>query len=244
MTQNLAENQIDSGVCKNCEAWPHCAFVSLTNAELDHMALKKESFHFGRHQFIFKANTKPKGIYCLRNGLVKLSCFRPPPERAPILHIAQQGEILGAGPILLNTPHLLNAETIEETTLCLIETDAFLTFLDNNPKFARELLMRAFAQLSERNHHLCRLAGRSVRERIAEVLLFLKEDHGKDIPLGVQLDINLSRHELAQLTGTVHESVVRALRDFKEEKLIDLKGRKIVILDEKGLQKICGPAIC
>ena len=52
------------------------------------------------------------------------------------------------------------------------------------------------------------------------------------------LQISLTREELANIIGTATESVIRLLSEFKDDKLIELSGRKIKLLDQKALKKI------
>jgi CRP-like cAMP-binding protein len=75
-----------------------------------------------------------------------------------------------------------------------------------------------------------------VRERLAEVLLFLVNDFGIDKENF--LNISLTREELANIVGTATESVIRLLSEFKSDKLVELNGRKIKILNTRGLEKI------
>ena len=63
---------------------------------------------------------------------------------------------------------------------------------------------------------------------------------GHDFGLDEQnyLQISLTREELANIVGTATESVIRLLSEFKTDRLIELNGRKIKILNKKGLEKI------
>ena len=75
-----------------------------------------------------------------------------------------------------------------------------------------------------------------MRERLAEILLLLVNDFGLDEHN--YLRISLTREELANIVGTATESVIRLLSEFKADKLVDLDGRKIKILNLKGIEKI------
>ncbi len=52
------------------------------------------------------------------------------------------------------------------------------------------------------------------------------------------LMISLTREELANIVGTATESVIRLLSEFKADRLVELEGRKIRIINKKGLEKI------
>jgi CRP-like cAMP-binding protein len=91
-------------------------------------------------------------------------------------------------------------------------------------------------ELGEANTFITDIAQKTVRERLAEVLLKLRDTFQYDQE-GVLL-ISLTREELANIVGTATESVIRLLSEFKHDKLIDLNGRKIKLLDIKRLEKI------
>ena len=90
--------------------------------------------------------------------------------------------------------------------------------------------------MGEANSFITDIAQKTVRERLAEVLLFLVNDFGLDNDNF--LNISLTREELANIVGTATESVIRLLSEFKSDKLVELNGRKIRILNTKGLEKI------
>jgi CRP-like cAMP-binding protein len=47
--------------------------------------------------------------------------------------------------------------------------------------------------------------------------------------------MQMSREDLANIAGTATESLIRTLSDFKSERLIEIQGSKITILNEKKL---------
>ena len=90
-------------------------------------------------------------------------------------------------------------------------------------------------QLKEANDYITDIAQKTVRERLAEVLLLLKQEF--DLDAEKTLQISLTREELANMVGTATESIIRLLSEFKQDKLIDLQGRKIKIINIQGLIK-------
>ena len=98
------------------------------------------------------------------------------------------------------------------------------------------MLKLACHELGEANSFITDIAQKTVKERLAEVLLFLVNDFGIDDQQF--LNISLKREELANIVGTATESVIRLLSEFKSDKLVELNGRKIRILNSKALEKI------
>ena len=52
------------------------------------------------------------------------------------------------------------------------------------------------------------------------------------------LNLTLTRDDIANLVGTATESVIRMLSEFNKEGLVELKGKKIKILDQVKLLHI------
>ncbi len=92
-------------------------------------------------------------------------------------------------------------------------------------------------ELKTAENRLADMAQKPVRERLAETLLILKEFFGLEAD-GITLDISLTREDLAHIVGTATETVIRFLSEFKHENLIDIKGRKIRIINALKLSKI------
>lgn len=91
-------------------------------------------------------------------------------------------------------------------------------------------------ELREANDFITDIAQKSVRERLAEVLLLLRENF--DLDHQNTLQISLTREELANMVGTATESVIRLLSEFRQDNLIELQGRKIKFLNIPGLRKV------
>ena len=99
-----------------------------------------------------------------------------------------------------------------------------------------ELMQLTCKELGEANAYITDIAQKTVRERLAEILVHLKNDFGLDD--NDILQISLTREELANIVGTATESVIRLLSEFKSDGLVEHNGRKIKILDIKGLTRI------
>jgi CRP-like cAMP-binding protein len=102
--------------------------------------------------------------------------------------------------------------------------------------FSLEMLKLACRELGEANSFITDIAQKTVRERLAEILLLLVNEFGVDS--SQYLNISLTREELANIVGTATESVIRLLSEFKTDHLVELNGRKIKILNLKSLEKI------
>jgi CRP-like cAMP-binding protein len=100
--------------------------------------------------------------------------------------------------------------------------------------------MQKFIQLlaknvTEKEQQLLGIAYNSLRKKVADALVTL---HSKYKTGDKEFLIDMTRENLATIAGTAKESLIRTLSDFKEEKLIDIRGGDIAILDEKRLKNL------
>jgi len=137
---------------------------------------------------------------------------------------------------LSNEPACTSAKVIEDCQVCFIPSELLIQFVKTNPSFSFEVVKLTCHELAEANSYITDIAQKTVRERVAEVLIQLVKDFGLDEQK--YLRITLTREELANIVGTATESVIRLLSEFKSDMLIELNGRRIKILDLKGLEKI------
>lgn len=89
-------------------------------------------------------------------------------------------------------------------------------------------------ELQETEQRVVELAQKSVRERVAEALLVLKNTFGTEED-GETLNLPLTREEIADIVGTAPESLIRMLSDLKADNIIETHGRRIRLVDHKAL---------
>jgi CRP-like cAMP-binding protein len=152
-----------------------------------------------------------------------------------ITGIATQGDFIGYMDILENSDFTETAETLEDSEIQIIVRQDFLSLIYSNRDVAAKFIKMLSGDLREREERMLNLAYNSVRKRTSDALLMLQKRYNKEKennPLPV------SREDLAGIVGTSTESVIRTLSDFKEEKLIDISGRNITILNQDKLKKV------
>jgi len=210
-------------------------FKSLTIDELKSLNLEKTCIKYKKGSYIYKEGNRLTGFYCIIQGIVKI--FKTGFDgKEQIIRFAKKGDIIAYRSLLSQESACTTAKTIEDAVLCHIPYNTLLNLIQNNPKFSLAMLRIVCAELKDANAYITDIAQKSVRERLAEVLLLLKENFSLDIDKTLQ--ISLTREELANTVGTATESIIRLLSEFKQDKLIDLDGRKIKIINIPALTKV------
>jgi len=155
-----------------------------------------------------------------------------------VTHLYSDGEFFGYLPLLENTVYKEDAMAFEDSSIYRISKSDFLDLVYKNRVVGNKFIQMLSNNLTEMEERLLQLAYDSVRKKSADALLKMSKKFNSGNQ--EQLRINATREDLADLAGTATESLIRALADFKEEKLIEIdkKTKDIIILNEEKLQHI------
>jgi CRP/FNR family transcriptional regulator len=200
--------------------------------EVSHIEDHKSCNYFKKNQSLFLEGSYPRGVFCINEGKIKI--FKRGNEgKEQIIQIAKGGDLVGFRAMFSEEVYQVSAETLEESNICFISREDFLSVLDSNPTLRNGILKELSIELAERANFITNMAQKTARERLAFSLLLLM-----DIYLGEA--INLSREDMANFVGTATETLIRLLKDFKEEAIIETQARKITVLDRNKLMSIAG----
>jgi CRP-like cAMP-binding protein len=231
----MKQQDIFVPLCEKCSLESGSIFKYLSPEEIDAINFEKDFRQYKRGDILYQEGNRISGFYCINSGIIKV--FKTGFDgKEQIIRFAKKGDIIAYRSVLSNELACTSAKVIEDCLVCFIPSEILISFIKTNPAYALELLKLACHELGEANSFITDIAQKTVRERLAEVLLFLVNDFGLDDEQS--LKISLTREELANIVGTATESVIRLLSEFKSDKLVELNGRKIKILNKKRLEKI------
>ncbi|WP_016776413.1 Crp/Fnr family transcriptional regulator [Anaerophaga thermohalophila] len=210
-------------------------FKGLTDAELESLNQNLVCNSYKRGSIIYNEGSRINGSYVVVKGILKI--YKTGFDgKEQIIRFAKEGDLIGFRSIVSEELACTTARVIQDAVLCYLPGDVMTNFIKGNPEFAMSLMRLTCRELGESNKFLTDIAQKTVRERLAEVLLLLMDTF--DLDEDHTLQISLTREELANMVGTATESVIRLLSEFKSDKLIELNGRKIKLLNIPRLIKI------
>jgi CRP-like cAMP-binding protein len=231
----MKQQEILIPLCDSCSLESGSIFKYLTPDEVEALNFEKDFRQYKRGDILYQEGNRISGFFCINSGIIKV--FKTGFDgKEQIIRFAKKGDIIAYRSVLSNELACTSAKVIEDCHVCFIPSEILISFIKSNPAYALELLKLASNELGEANSFITDIAQKTVRERLAEILLLLVHDFGLDDQQF--LNISLTREELANIVGTATESVIRLLSEFKSDKLVELNGRKIKILNTKGLEKI------
>jgi CRP-like cAMP-binding protein len=195
----------------------------------------KTSYTIKKGEPIFEEGESVNGIFCIKEGVCKLSKLSAN-GKDQIVKLMKPGELLGQRSMISEQPANLSAIALEDMEVCFIPKSEVIGFFNQNNEFSMNMMKSVCGDLKEADDHMVSMAQKTVKQRLAETLLYLHDTFGKNDD--ETLKIQLSREELAGMIGTATESCIRLLSDFNKLGLIALTGKKIILKNCNGLRKI------
>ena len=212
-------------------------FKHLSTEEQNLLFWNEDVQFYKRGSVLYAEGDSAKGCYFLYSGILKV--FKTGMEgKEQIIRFAKAGDLIGFRSVLSEESFCTSSKVIEDALVSYIPGQVLKRLIQQNSNFALELMKVTCLELGEANNYITDIAQKSVRERVAEVLVHLVETFGLNEE-GI-LNISLTREEMGNMVGTATESVIRLFTEFKNENLIELQGRKIKINNLKVLKDIGG----
>lgn len=219
--------------CYKCNARLKSVFCELNPEEIQLLNSSKKHTVYKKGQVIFNEGVRPRGLFCVHEGKVKITQLGVD-GKEQIIHLAKDGDILGYRAILSNDNYSCTATAIENSSLCFVPSNLFTGMVEKNPKLTFEILRLFSNELKVAERNITDLAQKSVKERLAQSILLLKESYGfeKD---SCTINITITREEIASIVGTARETIIRFLSELHKDKVIELTGKKIKIIQYQKL---------
>ena len=221
--------------CEQCIVREFSSLKTLTKEELLTLSDCKTSHIIKKGDAIFEEGENVNSIYCIKEGVCKLTKLSAN-VKDHIVKLVTRGELLGQRSMISDEPVNLSAIALEDMQVCFIPKTEVMGYFDKNNQFSLSVMKSICGDLKDADDHLVNLAQKTVKERLAETLLYLHDTFGKKEDNS--LKVVLSRDELASMIGTATESCIRLLSDFNKLGLIELNGKKIVLKDINALKKL------
>lgn len=190
--------------------------------------------NYTKGRIIIMEGEPGEAFFYIKSGLVKISKLSGD-GREHILHILNEGHVFAEVSLFSQEPYPATAEVMEDAQIGMIKNSDLEKLIIENPEVSLQLIKYLNKRLIEAQIKVRNLALYDTYGRTAQALVKLAEDHGRKTERGIELELGISRQELANIVGTTRETVIRVLAVFKKEKCIELDKSSIII---KNLERI------
>jgi len=187
---------------------------------------------YKKKQVIYSEGNRPSQLFFIQKGKVKTYKINDLGKELTV-GLYSDGDFLGYVALMEVSSYSESAVAMEDTELAIIPREDFNELMNSSKEISQKFIKLLARNVSEKEEQLLGMAYNSLRKKVADALLALQKKYASSAANPNSIDI--SRENLATIAGTATESLIRTLSDFRSEKLIDLNGSNIVILQEKKL---------
>ncbi|WP_379136853.1 Crp/Fnr family transcriptional regulator [Paenibacillus sp. sgz500958] len=210
-------------------------FKGLSDSELAQIDAIIDSGNYSKGDLIFREGEESDSLFVLNNGLIKLT--RTNQEgKEHIVRFLFPGDYFGQFSLFQKKQNYVNAEMIEDGTVCRLHRKDFLPLLHSNAALACNFLSSMSEQLYHAEDWAAAMHIMEADKRLAKILLYF---HSK-APSAKRVILPASKKEIAAMIGTTAETFSRKLAQLEEMNLILLSKRAVNILDLEAIREMAG----
>lgn len=202
-------------------------------AAIDEVTIERR---YKKNMIIFMEGEPGEGFHYIKSGKVKITQMAPD-GREHIINILGPGEVFAEVLLFNRGPYPATAVAIEDSVIGIIKNNDLEKVVTENSRIALHIIRVMSKKLIHAQMKIRTLALSDTVSRTAQVLVRLSRQYGQPVTGGVQIAIDMTRQDLANLVGTTRETVSRVLSSLKKDKVIDFAEHQIIILDEKSLRR-------
>jgi CRP-like cAMP-binding protein len=212
----------------------HYLFSALGDAQRDRLLASADTRRFAAGERLFDQGDAASRFFLLRSGCVKL--FRLSPEgNEKVMRLIRPTQTFAESVLFMAEPRYpVHAEGVEAGELIAFEREVFLGILQQSFATCREVMAQMTLRIQAHWDEIEALALQNSRYRVVHYLLGL-------LPTGAQgrLTVTLPARKMiiAAHVAVTPETLSRILRALSDEKLIEVDGDEVTILDIESLRR-------
>jgi CRP/FNR family transcriptional regulator len=213
--------------------YDNSCFDLLSDEEKELVSSHSVLVNFKKGEMVCKQGSFATHIMYLEKGLVKIYMEGNPKDL--ILTITPEKNLMGLQAIYEgNNTFIYSISTYTVSTVRLIDIQAFRQLLKQNSSFSYRVINLLNESTSHSYVRFFSLTQKQLHGRLADILLCLSQKIFKS----ESFDLPLSRSDLSDLTSMSTESVIRIIKDFKDDGIIDTNSKSITLLNIPRLESI------
>lgn len=211
-------------------------FSHLSEEILKNIMQLQKTKKYKKGDIIFYEEDTGEAFFFVKAGKVKI--YKTSSDGRDItLNILGEGSIFAEVTLFNDINYPATVEVLEDSSIGMILNRDIEKMILNNTTLALQIIRVLTKRLYRSQKTIKEMAFSDTYNRTARVLLDLCERHGKDTKTGVEINISITRQDIANMVGTSRETVSRIISKFKKEKILDTMAKKIIIIDKNKLSE-------
>lgn len=210
-------------------------FAGLPPADLAAVASIAVVRRIEKGSYLFHEGETARGFYIVQKGAINVHRVNAA-GKEQVIHIFRAGESFAEAALATPTGYPADARAVEPSQVLLVQKDGFLALLRRQPEFGLRMLASMSLHLRTLIGQLEDLTLKDVETRLANWLVKRCPDSGGDQPVPVEL--KMTKRVLASELGTVSETLSRTLARFREQGVLTVKGKVLIVVSPVRLREL------
>lgn len=204
-------------------------FAGLEAQALDDIAHAAEIRVIEKDKTVFEQGATADTLYILLSGRVKVSQITIDGHQV-VMKFMGAGDMVGGLAVFARTPFPASAATVADSGFAMWDAPTIFRLMERHPHIAINALALLGRRLQEMHGNYRELAFERVERRIAHAVLRLARQAGKKVEDGIEIDFQISRQDIAEMTGTTLHTVSRIISGWEHKGLLVEGGRQRVVI--------------
>ncbi len=179
---------------------------------------------FSKGDQLFREGESALNFYQIASGEIKMNNYNEDGKEF-IQGIFSIGQSFGEPPLLANVKYPANAEAISDAEVFQLTKEQFLELLSSNPRVHLKITETLAKRLYYKAIMVSEISSQEPEHRILRIIDYLKHVDKVEGEFAYRLD--LTRQQLADLTGLRVETVIRATKSLEKKGELQIKKRKV-----------------
>jgi CRP-like cAMP-binding protein len=212
---------------RNCQL-----LAGMPNLDLKEVAQITTVKSLEKGEYLFHEGQPSLGFYVVQKGAINVHRVNAA-GKEQVIHVFRIGESFAEATLATDTGYPGAARAVEASQVLLVHKGGFLNLLKQRPELALRMLGSMSMHLRVLVGQLEDLTLKDVETRLANWLV--KRCPHPDGTNPVSIELTTTKRVLAAELGTVSETFSRTLAKFREQKLIAVRGKTIIVLNPSRL---------
>lgn len=204
-------------------------FSNLNQEQLTQVIGLIEREVYKKGQVILKSGELIDRLYIVNKGSVKASTYQED-GKEQIIYLLNDGDVIGELSLFKKNAAPYDLIAIKESYLCTIPKRSFDLFLRENPEVVEAVLESAHECIASLERLVSAIASNDADVRLKFLLDRLANQFGKVTSKGIQIDLPLTREDMANFVGVTRETVSRKINDLAQEGYLEMIDSKHILL--------------
>ncbi len=212
-------------------------FMRLSRQDIRDILDQAVSRRFDADTVIFEEGAPAERFYLLLDGYVRVLRITKEGKRVILLHI-QSGQLIGIARAIGRTEYPATAMTASECLALSWPMSLFDVFAEKYDGFINETQKAVGRRMNEMNTRIVELSSQHVDRRVANALLRLIDQSGREVGDGVEIDFPITRKDLSELSATTLHTVSRLMTAWERDGIVKSSRQRIVVRNPRKLAEL------